>query len=375
MNTGKKTVKARRGIKRRFIAAALAVIMAAGLVMIPGCSSARARVGVSMPDRVVDRWERDSERLETLLKEQGYTVDVHNADGDVEAQKAQIYQFLSDGCDVIVVTALEGESLTEPLAAAKAAGVEVIAYDRLLMNTDAVSYYVTFNNYGVGQAQGQYIKDALALKDDAGDAVFNMELFTGPATDNNVRFFFSGAMGVINPMIEEGKVTVPSQNTAMEVCGIAGWSEENAKIRMQDLLGRVGYAPQGGVPLDAVMCSNDALAQGVIQALIDAGFTPDNFPVITGQDAEVESVRYIIDGYQSMSVFKDTRLSAEATVDIINKIIAGEKVETNPGSYDNGVINVPTVTCELSVITADNYEAVLIDSGYYTKEQVFPKAD
>jgi putative multiple sugar transport system substrate-binding protein len=329
-----------------------------------------------MPERIIDRWERDSERLESALKAQGYAVDIKNADNSVEAQAAQIYQFLSDGCDVIVITAVEGGGLTEPLAAAKAAGVKIIAYDRLLMNTDAVSYYVTFNNYGVGQAQGQFIADALAQKDDYAnaDSTYNFEMFTGPTTDNNVRFFFSGAKDVINPLMEEGKLVVPSQNTAMEVCGIAGWSEENAKIRMTDLIAKVGYAPEGGVDLDAVLCSNDALAQGVIHALIDAGFTQENFPVITGQDAEIESIQYMIEGYQSMTVFKDTRLTAEATVDIINQIISGEKVETDPGSYDNGVINVPTVTCELSVITKDNYQT-LIESGYYTEEQLFPKSE
>jgi putative multiple sugar transport system substrate-binding protein len=376
MNKGKQGKTARRFGAKRWISCGLALVMATGMAAIPGCTAERARVGITMPDKFIDRWVRDGELLETMLKEQGYAVDIKNADNSVEAQAAQIYQFLSDGCDVIVVTAVDGAGLTEPLAAAKAAGVEVIAYDRLLMNTDAVSYYVTFNNYGVGQAQGQFIKDTLAQKEDYAqtDSVYNLELFTGPATDNNVRFFFNGAKDILNPLMDEGKVVVPSQNTAMEVCGIAGWSEENAKIRMDDLIARIGYAPKNGTALDAVLCSNDALAQGVIEALTDAGFTPDNFPIITGQDAEIESIQYIIDGYQSMTVFKDTRLTAEAAVNIINQIVDGQKVETDPGSYDNGEINVPTVTCELSVITKENYQS-LIDGGYYTEEQLFPNAE
>jgi putative multiple sugar transport system substrate-binding protein len=273
---------------------------------------------------------------------------------------------ISTGCKVLVIAAIDGESLTNVLESAKTEGVAVIAYDRLIMNTDAVSYYATFDNWLVGKMQGEYIADALDLANT--DGPYNIEMFTGSPDDNNINFFFGGALEVLQPYIDSGKLVVPSGQTAIAQCATPAWSSEESQKRMDNLITSNGYAPSGGTKLDAVLCSNDSTANGVTTALLNAGFTADNFPIITGQDCDKPSVKNMIAGTQSMSVFKDTRTLAERVVTMVDSILKGTEPEVNDTtSYDNNVSVIPTYQCAPVIGTVDNYKELLLDSGYYTE--------
>ena len=272
---------------------------------------------------------------------------------------------ISGGCEALVIAAIDGSALTEVLKGAKEKGIPVISYDRLIMNSDAVSYYATFDNYKVGAFQGEFIKTALDLDNAAGP--FNIELVTGAPDDNNVNFFFGGAMDVLNPYIESGKLVVPSGQTEKAQCATPNWSTEESQKRMENLITSNGYAPNG-TKLDAVLCSNDSTAYGVQNALLAAGYTAENMPVITGQDCDKPNVKNIIAGTQSMSVFKDTRTLAAQVVKMVDAIMKGSEPEINDTTtYDNGTGIIPSFLCDPVVCTVDNYKELLIDSGYYTE--------
>ncbi len=233
------------------------------------------------------------------------------------------------------------------------------------MNSDAVSYYATFDNYKVGQFQGNYIKDALDLDNQAGP--FNIELVTGAPDDNNVNFFFGGAMDVLQPYIDSGKLVIPSGQTTKAQCATPNWSTEESQKRMENLITSNGYGPTG-TKLDAVLCSNDSTANGVTNALLGAGYTADNMPIITGQDCDKPSVKNMLAGTQSMSIFKDTRTLASQVVEMVDCILQGKEVPVNDTkTYDNGTGVIPSFLCDPVICTKDNYKELLIDSGYYTE--------
>ena len=324
------------------------------------------KVGVSMPTQSLQRWNQDGSNMKAELEAAGYEVDLQYAgDNDIPTQVNQLENMITGGCEVLVVASIDGSALTEVLKGAKDANIPVIAYDRLIMNSDAVSYYATFDNYKVGQFQGNYIKDALDL--DNADGPFNIELVTGSSDDNNVNFFFGGAMDVFQPYIDSGKLVIPSGQTTMAQCATPNWSTEESQKRMENLITSNSYGPDG-TKLDAVLCSNDSTAQGVTNALVAAGFTAENFPVITGQDCDKPSVKNILAGTQSMSVFKDTRTLASQVVEMVDCILQGKDVPVNDTeTYDNGTGVIPSFLCDPVACTKDNYKELLIDSGYYTE--------
>jgi putative multiple sugar transport system substrate-binding protein len=234
------------------------------------------------------------------------------------------------------------------------------------MDTDAVSYYATFDNYKVGTIQGQYIVDTLDLNNQAGP--FNIELFTGSPDDNNARFFFGGAMDILTPFIESGKLNVVSGQKAFEEVATLNWSTEEAQKRMENLV-TAYYAD--GTKLDVVLSSNDSCAIGITNALVNAGYTGDNFPVLTGQDCDITSVKNIIAGTQSMSIFKDTRTLADKVVEMVNAILGGKEVPVNDtDTYDNGTGKIPSFLCDPVFADINNYKQLLIDSKYYTEDQL-----
>jgi len=244
----------------------------------------------------------------------------------------------------------------------------------LIMNTTAVSYYATFDNFMVGVMQGQYISDTLDLPNQ--DGPFYIEFFTGDPGDNNIFFFFPGAMSILQPFLDDGTLVSPSGQTDIMEVATLGWSTENAQTRMENLIALNNLTP-GGHMLHAVMCSNDSTAQGVTNALVNAGWTADNFPIVTGQDCDIVSVRNMIDGTQAMSVFKDTRVLAANVVEMVIAIINGTTVPVNDlESYDNNsnddVVNIiPTFLSEPVVGTIQNYRELLIDGGYYTEAELY----
>jgi len=319
-----------------------------------------------MPTQSLQRWNQDGANMKSQLEAAGYEVDLQYAgDNDIPTQVAQIENMISGGCKVLVIAAIDGDVLTTVLADAKSKGIPVIAYDRLIMKSDAVSYYASFDNWKVGTMQGSYVESALDLKNAAGP--FNIELFTGSPDDNNINFFFGGAMEVLQPYIDSGKLVVKSGQTEIGQCATQNWSSEKSQERMENLISSQGYGPNG-TQLDAVMCSNDSTAQGVTNALVNAGYTGDNFPVVTGQDCDKPSVKNMIAGTQSMSVFKDTRTLAAQVVKMVDAIMKGTAPEINDTkTYDNGTGIIPSFLCEPVAGTVDNYKELLIDSGYYTE--------
>ena len=333
------------------------------LVSFAGCAaggSGKDKVGVSMPTKDLQRWNQDGDYMKQELEKAGYEVDLQYAANDVATQLSQVENMINSGCKVLVIAAIEGSSLGEALDMAEAKNIPVIAYDRLLMESDTVDYYATFDNYMVGTIQGEFIKDQLDL--DNADGPFNLEITGGDPGDNNALFFYQGAMDVLNPYIESGKLVVVSGQTEFSDIATASWKTENAQSRAETILSSF-YAD--GTNVDAWLCSNDSTALGVANALA-ANYT-GAYPIITGQDCDIANVKNMLDGKQSMSVFKDTRTLAAQVVKMVGQILNGQTVDVNDTeTYDNGKKVVPSYLCEPVFADANNYEKILIDSGYYS---------
>ena len=323
------------------------------------------KVGVAMPTKDLQRWNQDGENMEKELKAAGYEVDLQFASNDVATQVSQIENMINGGCSVLVIASIDGDSLGTVLASAKEKNIPVIAYDRLIMNTDAVSYYATFDNYMVGTKQGEYIEKELGLKDGK-EGPFNLEVTTGDPGDNNARYFYQGAIDVLQPFIDSGKLVIKSGQLSFDEVATASWSSENAQSRAENIVSS-NYAD--GSNIDAWLCSNDSTAQGVVAAL-EANYN-GTWPIITGQDCDIVSVQNMIAGKQSMSIFKDTRTLAAQVVKMVGQILSGETVDVNDTTtYDNGTGVIPSYLCEPVFADINNYKELLIDSGYYTEDQL-----
>ena len=320
-------------------------------------------VGVAMPTKDLQRWNQDGSNMQEQLEAAGYTVDLQYAANDIQTQVSQIENMISNGCEVLVVASIDGSALGTVMAQAKDAGIPVIAYDRLIMDTDAISYYATFDNWDVGVKQGEYIAETLDLAN-AGDKTYNIEFITGDPGDNNINFFFDGAMSVLQPYLDSGVLTCPSGQVEKATVATANWDTAAAQSRFENILASY-YAD--GTQLDAVLASNDSTALGVANALASS-YSNDVYPIITGQDCDIASVKNILAGKQAMSVFKDTRTLADATVDMVDAIMKGTEPPVNDTeTYDNGTGVIPSYLCEPTACTVDNYQELLIDSGYYTE--------
>ncbi|MDR1149624.1 MAG: sugar-binding protein [Spirochaetaceae bacterium] len=324
----------------------------------------KVKIGVSMPTQSLQRWNQDGSNMKAQLEAAGYNVDLHyGGDNDIPTQVAQIENMITGGAKVLVIAAIDGSALTEVLKQAKEKNIPVIAYDRLIMNSDAVSYYASFDNFKVGTLQGSYIESRLNLKTAPGP--FNIELVTGAPDDNNVNFFFGGAMSVLKPYIDSGKLKVPSGQTTQAQAATPNWSTEESQRRFENIITSVKYGPRG-VKLDAVLCSNDSTANGVTNALVNAGYTRDNFPILTGQDCDKPSVKNMNAGIQAMSVFKDTRTLASKVVEMVNALAKGTKPTVNDTTtYNNGTGIIPSFLCDPIIVEPKDIQTVLIDSGYY----------
>lgn len=321
-------------------------------------------IGVAMPTKDLQRWNQDGSNMQAQLEKAGYKVDLQYASNDIATQVSQIETMISNGCNLLVIASIDGDSLGTVLAQAKEKKIPVIAYDRLIMNSDAVSYYATFDNYMVGTKQGDYIVKALDLEKQAGP--FNIEVFTGDPGDNNAKFFYNGAMDVLKPYIDSGKLVVKSGQKDFATVATANWDSANAQSRMENILGSY-YSD--GTKLDAVLCSNDSTALGVENAL-EASYT-GTWPVITGQDCDIANVKNMITGKQSMSIFKDTRTLATKVVEMVDAIMKGGTAPVNDEkSYDNGTGIIPSYLCEPVFADKDNYKQLLIDSGYYKESDL-----
>ena len=319
-------------------------------------------VGVAMPTKDLQRWIQDGANMKAQLEAAGYTVDLQYAANDIPTQVSQIENMIANGCEVLVIASIDGEALGTVLDQAKAADIPVIAYDRLIMGSDAVSYYATFDNWDVGVKQGEYIVKALDLEN-AGDKTYNIEYITGDPGDNNINFFFDGAISVLQPYIDAGTLVCPSGQTEKQTVATANWASDAAQARFENIL--ASYYSDG-TQLDAVLASNDSTALGVANAL--ASSYTGNYPVLTGQDCDIASVKNMIAGTQSMSVFKDTRTLAAKVVEMVDALMKGNEPPINDTeTYDNGTGIIPSFLCEPVAATVDDIQALLIDSGYYTE--------
>ncbi len=330
----------------------------------PAATGSGKKVAVAMPTQSSERWMHDGANMKAQLEELGYTVDLQYAEDDVQAQVSQIENMIAAGANCLVIAAIDSDALVNVEAQAKDAGIPVIAYDRLLMNTDAVSYYATFDNKGVGTKIGEYIvKHCGATKDDPK----TIELFMGSPDDNNAHMLYAGLMEQIQPLLDDGSLVCKSGQIDFESNNTLRWDQQTAMKRCEDLLTRY-YADED---LDICACAYDGLSYGCMSALEGAGYTDANWPLITGQDAELMATKHIISGKQTMSIYKDTRLLASKCVTMVQAVLEGSEPEINDTEqYNNGKIVVPSYLCEPVAVDKDNYKEVIIGGGYYTEEQL-----
>lgn len=326
-----------------------------------------ALIGVAMPTQSLQRWNQDGANMKKELEAKGYRVELQYANNDNNQQIQQIENMITKGCKILVIASIDGSTLSDVLKKAADNGVKVIAYDRLIMQTENVDYYATFDNFKVGVLQGQYIEEKLGLKD--GKGPFNIELFAGSPDDNNATLFNQGAMSVLDPYIENGQLVIPSGQKEFTKIAIKDWESAKAQARMDNLI-TANYAD--GTKLDSILSPNDSLALGIIASLRNAGFGPSKpFPIITGQDCDKPNVKAMLEGEQSMSIFKDTRTLAAKVVEMVDAIQTGKEVPVNDTkSYDNGKKVVPSFLCEPAYADATNYKELLIDSGYYKESDL-----
>lgn len=366
-------------LSKSFAAVGTAAVLSLSLAACGGTGSEAGgeggqdcNVGISMPTRSLERWINDGEGLKSKLASAGCTVDLQYADNKTDQQISQIQNQVAGGSKILVVAAIDGAALAPVLAEAKKQDATVIAYDRLINGTEDVDYYATFDNYKVGQLQGQYVEETLGLKD--GKGPFNLEAFAGSPDDNNAKFFFAGAWDVLSPYIEKGQLVVPSgkapkSSDEWASIGIQGWASDKAQAEMDN---RLSSFYGGGKKVDVILSPNDSLAIGIEASLKSAGYKPGaDYPVITGQDADKANVKAILGGEQSMTVWKDTRALGDQVFKMVNSIAEGQEPEVNDTeTYDNGKKVVPSYLLVPEVVTKDTVKTKLIDSSFLKASDV-----
>lgn len=364
---------------KRILLTILVVMMAAGTVFASGQGEGSGiEIGIAMPETTVERWRLDGDALLAGAEAAGYRAEVAFGDGDQNRQNQQIQDFITKGAQVLIVGNLN-EGVNSVVEEAAAEDIIVIAYDRLILGTDAYDYYITFDNFKVGQFQGGAIAEALDLDNVSAADPKYITLFAGSPTDNNANFFFDGAMSVLRPYIESGALEVvgpaPLQSSDSDFTRIAteGWLPANAKARMENLLTNDAR----DVVLDAVLAPNDTLARAIIEALsADAKYsTTETLPVVTGQDGEVASIQAIRDGRQYMTVFKDTRDLAAGAIALADALLSGDTPQIDGArldteTYDTGLKIINSYLLEPINVTQDNWEEVMIGSGYYSAADI-----
>ncbi|WP_407184163.1 multiple monosaccharide ABC transporter substrate-binding protein [Bradyrhizobium centrosematis] len=352
-------------LKTTFLA--LAVASAATLIAgAPASAQDKPTVGIAMPTKSSARWIDDGNNMVKVLKERGYNTDLQYAEDDIPNQLSQVENMVTKGAKALVIAAIDGTTLSDVLKQAKAKGITVIAYDRLIRGTPNVDYYATFDNFQVGVLQAQSIEQGLGLKE--GKGPFNIELFGGSPDDNNAYFFYNGAMSVLKPYIDSGKLVVASGQMGMDKVATLRWDGATAQARMDNLLS----AYYGNKKLNAVLSPYDGISIGIISSLKGVGYgsADQPMPVISGQDAEVPSIKAMLRGDQYSTIFKDTRDLAKVTADMVDAALGGKQVPVNDTkTYENGIKTVPSYLLKPVVVYKDNWEKVLVDSGYYKKSQ------
>lgn len=358
-------------IKKISTVVAVAAMAVTGLVVAaPAQAASKGLIGVAMPTQTSTRWISDGNAIKAALIKDGYTVDLEYANNDIPTQVNQLEGMLTKGAKALIIAAIDGEQLTDVLAAAAKKKVAIIAYDRLLTKTPNVDYYASFDNFKVGVLQASSLLTGLGVfksinstKADGPKAKgpFNVELFAGSPDDNNAGFFFNGAMSVLNPLIKSGVIVVKSGQTAFDKVATLRWDGATAQKRMDDIL----VSSYSSAKVNGVLSPYDGITRGILASLVSGGYTAANLPVMTGQDAEVASVKNIISGQQYSTIFKDTRELAKVAVSMAEAVLKGKKATVNDTkTYNNKVKVVPSFLLTPYVVTKDNYKKLLVDSGY-----------
>jgi len=352
------------------VVAATAMAVTGLMVAAPAQAASKGLIGVAMPTQSSTRWISDGNSIKAALEKDGYSVDLQYAEDDIPTQVSQLEAMLTKGAKALIIASIDGEQLTDVLAKAKSKNVPVIAYDRLIRKSPNVDYYATFDNFKVGVQQATSLlvglgvfKSEASTKADGPKAKgpFNVELFAGSPDDNNATFFFNGAMSVLNPLIKSKVIVVKSGQTAFTKVATLRWDGAVAQKRMEDIL----VSSYAKAKVNGVLSPYDGLSRGIIAALTDGGYTTKTMPIITGQDAEVLSVKAMIKGDQYSTIFKDTRELAKVAVSMAEALLAGKKPTVNDTkTYNNGVKVVPSFLLTPYIVTTKNYKKVLIDSGY-----------
>src|SRR6188508_1970767 len=329
-------------------------------------AQSKGTVGIAMPTKSSARWIDDGNNIVKTLKERGYGTDLQYAEDDIPNQLSQVENMVTKGAKVLVIAAIDGTTLSDVLKQAKAKGITVIAYDRLIRDTPNVDYYATFDNFQVGVLQAQSIEQKLGLKE--GKGPFNIELFGGSPDDNNAYFFYNGSMSVLQPYIDSGKLVIGSGQKGMDKVSTLRWDGATAQARMDNLLS----AFYGRKRVDAVLSPYDGLSIGILSSLRGVGYGSSDqpMPIVSGQDAEVPSIKAMLRGEQYSTIFKDTRDLARVTVDMVDAVLSGKEVPVNDTkTYNNGVKVVPSYLLKPVVVDKTNWEKILVDGGYYKKSQ------
>jgi putative multiple sugar transport system substrate-binding protein len=346
-----------------------AAALTACSLLLGGVASAQDKgtIGIAMPTKSSSRWISDGQSMVKYFQEKGYKADLQYAEDDIPNQLAQVENMITKGSKVLVIAAIDGTTLSSALQKAADKGIKVVAYDRLIRGSKNVDYYATFDNFQVGVLQAGSIVDKLGLKQ--GKGPFNIELFGGSPDDNNAFFFYDGAMSVLKPYIDSGKLVVRSKQMGMDKVGTLRWDGAVAQARMDNLLS----AFYGNQKVNAVLSPYDGLSIGILSSLKGVGYcTPQQpCPVVSGQDAEIPSVKSMLRGEQSSTVFKDTRDLAKVTVNLVDAVLSGKTPEINDTkTYNNGVKVVPSYLLKPVAVDVSNYKKVLVDSGYYKESQL-----
>jgi putative multiple sugar transport system substrate-binding protein len=343
----------------------LALLMVAGVAF---AASGKELVGVVMPTRSEERWNKDGAAVKEGLEKLGYSVDLQFSDDDIPTQVRQIEDLITKGVKVLVIASIDGSALSDVLANAAAAKIPVIAYDRLLMKSPNVDYYVSFDNYKVGRQMGEILVKGAKL-DSPAKKPLNIELFAGSPDDNNSVGFWDGAIDVLKPYFDNGTLVVLSKQTERTVCGTLRWDAAEAQKRMENLLS----AFYTDATLDLILSPYDPITLATLEACKAVGYGSAGkpLPLVGGQDCIVASCKSILAGEQYATVLKDTRSLGAATVTLVDNILTGKPVGTlDTTSYNNGVKIVPSLLLDSVIVTKDNLKQDVVDTGYHTAAEV-----
>ncbi len=342
----------------------IAALAGAAALSLPAFAQDKGLIGIAMPTKSSLRWISDGDSLKAALEAKGYTVDLQYAEDDIPNQLSQIENMVTKDAKALVIASIDGTTLSAVLKQAADSGVKIFAYDRLIRDSGNVDYYTTFDNFKVGVLQADSL--VAGLKERFPDVKpWNVELFGGSPDDNNAFFFYNGAISVLQPLIDDGTIVIKSGQMGMEKVGTLRWDAAVAQARMDNIL---SASFSDGTKVHGVLAPYDGLSRGIISSLRGVGYgsAESPWPIITGQDAEVPSVKAIIAGEQYSTVFKDTRELAKVTGDLVDTVISGgTPTGLDDKTYENGVKVVPSVLLTPISVDKTNYEKVLVtDSGY-----------